>query len=195
MKETLKFLREHNRYSQTQIASMVGISRQMYIKYENGEYEPGVKTILSLCKIYGVPYQVIIENKYCDGIPDKNEYEIDSYSSETAIEEPSFCYEAKPDSVKTNNVLDEINELVKQLGISDRLKLISELAEKIRMEQDAHRRKYAVEKEQVFEKMSYEDSLAVLQKMTGCIKNRTHIDVKTEKKAFLDEKYGLKNEE
>ena len=52
MKETLKALREKNNYSQATVAKYLGISRQMYIKYESGEAEPPVKVIVALIKLY-----------------------------------------------------------------------------------------------------------------------------------------------
>lgn len=62
MKETLKFLRESHKYSQTDLAAFLGISRQMYIKYENGEVEPPVAVVKKLCDKYGVGYDVLINN-------------------------------------------------------------------------------------------------------------------------------------
>lgn len=63
MKETLKALREQFNYSQNTVANFLGISRQMYIKYENGDVEPPVKTIVALCGLYKVPYDYLIENR------------------------------------------------------------------------------------------------------------------------------------
>ncbi len=63
MKETLKALREQFNYSQNSVAKFLGISRQMYIKYENGEADPPVKTVIALCGLYKVPYDFLIDNK------------------------------------------------------------------------------------------------------------------------------------
>ena len=41
MKEILKYLRQTNSFTQEEIARKHEISRQTYIKYENGEVEPG----------------------------------------------------------------------------------------------------------------------------------------------------------
>lgn len=81
MKETLKALREQFNYSQNTVANFLGISRQMYIKYENGDVEPPVKTIVALCGLYKVPYEYIIENKgithsHNDSAPEKVAYKI-----------------------------------------------------------------------------------------------------------------------
>ena len=64
MKESLKALREKNNYSQATVAKYLGISRQMYIKYESGEAEPPVKVIVALSKLYKVDYAQIIDLMY-----------------------------------------------------------------------------------------------------------------------------------
>ena len=63
MKETLKALREKFNYSQNSVAQFLGVSRQMYIKYESGEVEPPVKVVAALAGLYKVPYEVLIDNK------------------------------------------------------------------------------------------------------------------------------------
>ena len=54
MKEILKYLRQLNSFSQEQIAQKLGISRQSYIKYENGSVIPNNSTVHHLAAIYGV---------------------------------------------------------------------------------------------------------------------------------------------
>lgn len=86
MKETLKALREQFNYSQNTVANFLGISRQMYIKYENGDVEPPVKIIVALCGLYKVPYDYIIENK---GIPhSRNDSEPEKVTYKTRESEP-----------------------------------------------------------------------------------------------------------
>lgn len=65
MKETLKTLRDQFNYSQNSVAKFLGISRQMYIKYENGDAEPPVKIVVALSGLYKVPYDFLIDNKAC----------------------------------------------------------------------------------------------------------------------------------
>lgn len=62
MHETIRKLREQNNYSQTGVAQLLQISRQMYVKYENGEVEPPVKIIRQLCSLYQVSYNFIIDD-------------------------------------------------------------------------------------------------------------------------------------
>lgn len=63
MKEILIQLREDNRYTQTAMAKLLGISRQAYMKYETGEVEPPVEVIRRLKKIYNVSYEILIDNR------------------------------------------------------------------------------------------------------------------------------------
>lgn len=62
MKEILIKLRLENRYSQSLLSKVLGISRQAYMKYESGDVEPSVEIVRKLSKIYQVPYDVIIDN-------------------------------------------------------------------------------------------------------------------------------------
>ena len=59
----LEKLREQNRYTQVQLASLLGISRQALIKYESLEQEPSVSTVRALASIFKVDYSCIIDNK------------------------------------------------------------------------------------------------------------------------------------
>lgn len=63
MKETLRVLRLQNGYSQGVLADYLGVSRQMYSKYENEGIIPPVDLVAKLAKFYRVPYDVIIDNK------------------------------------------------------------------------------------------------------------------------------------
>lgn len=148
MKETIKNLREHFRYSQTQMAAIVGVSRQMYIKYENGETEPGIKVLCKLSSVYNVPYEVIIENRYKDGVPEKRDYAetidlkkfraSEKYSSSgTCISDamPAYEYSTQRPApiIKT---LREIQHLVKQLDFSEKMKLAASIIESARIEKE-----------------------------------------------------------
>ncbi|MDO4507101.1 MAG: helix-turn-helix domain-containing protein [Spirochaetales bacterium] len=63
MKEILKYLRQVNSFSQEQIAQKLGISRQSYIKYENGSVVPNNSTVHHLAAIYGVSEEFIRRNE------------------------------------------------------------------------------------------------------------------------------------
>lgn len=59
MNEILKKLRTLHKYSQSYVAEYLNVSRQMYIKYKNGEVDPSVKVIKDLCQLYKVSYSTI----------------------------------------------------------------------------------------------------------------------------------------
>lgn len=60
MNEVLKKLRTVHNYSQSYVAEYLNISRQMYIKYENGDVDPSIKVITDLCRLYNVSYSTIL---------------------------------------------------------------------------------------------------------------------------------------
>lgn len=205
MKETIKNLREHFRYSQTQMAAIVGVSRQMYIKYENGETEPGIKVLCKLSSVYNVPYEVIIENRYKDGVPEKRDYAetidlkkfraSEKYSSSgTCISDAMPAYEYSTQRpAPLVDTLRQIHLLVKKLDYSEKLKLASSLIESSRIdcENEEHRIKAQSEDRIGMGYLTKKESLEILNEMAGCIKDKENIDVKELKCKYLDEKYGV----
>ena len=63
MKSVIKILREQNRYTQTKLAEVLGISRPAYINYENLEQDLPISVVKALSKLFNVSYECIIENK------------------------------------------------------------------------------------------------------------------------------------
>ena len=63
MKEILKFLRQMNNLTQTEVAEKLGVSRQTYIKYESGVVVPGRKTVEALGRLYNVSGDFIMQNR------------------------------------------------------------------------------------------------------------------------------------
>lgn len=63
MKDIMIKLREDNRYTQTAMAKLLGVSRQAYMKYETGDVEPPVEVIRKMKEIYGVSYEMLIDNR------------------------------------------------------------------------------------------------------------------------------------
>lgn len=88
MKETIRMLREEHNFSQTYLASALGVSRQMYIKYETGEVEPPVRVISGLCKLYSVSYDLIIDDKLSS--KNNNNYSFNEKSFNIASPTPSY---------------------------------------------------------------------------------------------------------
>jgi len=68
----LKKLRKDNRYSQQQIANIIGVSRQAYIKYESGNASPSAQIIKKLSRIYNVSCDYLLgdNDAYCVASPE-----------------------------------------------------------------------------------------------------------------------------
>lgn len=96
MKEILKYLRQTNNFTQEEIARRLEISRQSYIKYENGEVEPGDKVIRTLSIIYGVREEFIRRNEVPKpGIGQTSKYSFNRDSGSAWISENSVGYGTK----------------------------------------------------------------------------------------------------
>lgn len=127
MKETIKLLREQNNYSQNSIATFLGISRQMYIKYEQGVIAPPVKVVKDLANFYRVPYEYIIDDKLA-GSDDKKSpaYKIDSTSSKV-VSSPTPSY-----GVASSDYLASILNMLPKLIYSEQLQLLSKLCDMVK---------------------------------------------------------------
>ena len=133
MKETLRTLREQNNYSQAAVASYLGISRQMYIKYENGDAVPPVKIVTDLSNFYRVPYDVIIEDKLNQNMADKssNSKPI-KYTHKIKeditweLHDPGALY--APEEGATSYYLKAILEMLPKLVYKEQLKVMEKLA-------------------------------------------------------------------
>lgn len=138
MKETLLYLRELNHYSQNYIAKYLNISRQMYAKYENGAVDPGVKSVIALCKLYKVPYDVILENKIADKDPTRNPSDSFEYRIKQDFGEHNFVTSPTPSYTSSQGNLESGNYYYKtmvsyipRLTYTESLSLLQKLAHKI----------------------------------------------------------------
>ncbi len=113
MKDIIIKLREDNRYTQTAMAKLLGISRQAYMKYETGEVEPPVEVIRKLKEIYKVSYEILIDNRVdlLESLPEKSSFTYgNSSSGELHTASPAPAYgNSKSTAKKTiqNSSLDE----------------------------------------------------------------------------------------
>lgn len=57
----LKLLRDRNKFTQDFIAQKLGVTRQSYIRYENGEVELNASQIRILANLYQIEYRNIID--------------------------------------------------------------------------------------------------------------------------------------
>lgn len=130
MNETLKQLRENNNYSQNSIATFLGISRQMYIKYEQGTIDPPVKVIKNLANFYRVPYEYIIDDKLGNkSEPLKKEvtYKIPA-EKEYAVADSGVSYGKSIPS----DYLSAITDMLPKLIYSEQLQLLSKLCDMVK---------------------------------------------------------------
>lgn len=131
MNETLRTLREQNNYSQAAVASYLDISRQMYIKYENGVAIPPVKIVTALADFYRVPYDVILEDKLNKKNQTENEhsdsvvYEI-SDDANLEVHEPSPVYGSMSSS--QSYYLKAVLEMLPKLVYKEQLKVLEKLS-------------------------------------------------------------------
>lgn len=133
MKETLLYLRALNNYSQNFVASYLGISRQMYSKYENGDVDPGVKSVVALCKLYKVGYEIILENKLADkksGVKQKDSF---SYRIEQEFDKELSLASGEPSYTATNKnyYYQTMLSYLPHLTYTQSLELLQKLAHKI----------------------------------------------------------------
>lgn len=56
----LKYLRENKGLNQTQVASILGLSQTGYSKYETGENEPSIQTLITLSILYNTSVDYIV---------------------------------------------------------------------------------------------------------------------------------------
>ena len=66
MESIVRTLREKNRYTQTGLAEVLGISRQALIKYENMELDMPLSVVRQLSKLFNVSYECLIDNSLPD---------------------------------------------------------------------------------------------------------------------------------
>ena len=109
----------------------------MYSKYENGEVDAGVKSVVALCKLYNVPYDVILENKLSnkESVTYKIKEDFDYYLS---VESPSPVYSASSLNSEPNQkagyYYNQILSLLPHLVYSEELDLLSKLAKKVEIQ-------------------------------------------------------------
>lgn len=179
MNETLKYLRSQNNFSQNKVAEYLGISRQMYMKYESGETEPTVKCIRELSKLYNVTYDILIDDKF------KSQNETVSYSDKAdgtlELHSPTPVYTAGNVSVDSLNYRQTLHYLFK-LNREDLIRIATKAL------RTAEEKKQA-DKPEVPE-MSQEEKMRLFHKFSGYIKDVQIEDAKAEYLKYLDEKYS-----
>lgn len=106
-------------------------------KYENGEVDAGVKSVVALCKLYNVPYDVILENKLSN--KESVTYKIkEDFDYNLSVESPSPVYSASSLKSETNQkagyYYNQILSQLPHLVYSEELDLLSKLAKKVEIQ-------------------------------------------------------------
>lgn len=130
MNETLKALREQNNYSQAAVAAYLDVSRQMYIKYENGDALPPVKIVTQLSNFYRVPYDVILEDKlnskYQNAEINKSDFKYAEKDTVYEVHESAPAYGLMDNS--PSYYLKSILEMLPKLVYKEQLKVLEKLS-------------------------------------------------------------------
>ena len=138
MCKKLKEFREKRGLTQAAVADFIGISRQMYNKYENGEVEPSVKAVKALCTLYAVSYEELLGK--ADSSEKEAVYSIPGDFSGMCVSSPEPVYGAgggiygtangtSQGVYGTANVLNQIMELLPRLLYAEKAKLLTTVAQ------------------------------------------------------------------
>ncbi len=60
LSDRLRFLRMKNRYTQQEMANILGISLNGYQKYERAERSPSLETLVKIADIFSVPTDYLL---------------------------------------------------------------------------------------------------------------------------------------
>ena len=195
MKETLKALREKNNYSQATVAKYLGISRQMYIKYESGEAEPPVKVIVALSKLYKVDYAQIIDNAAGSHIAKENIYDNSKISGNLCVASPSVAYGSSSHVVMNNN-FELIKTIIPKLNIFEQLQILSLLASSIEKNGaneivNLQSNKLSPKEKSKLNILSEKEKDELFQKFSGCLKGGVVEDPKDARLEHVYKKYKI----
>lgn len=131
MNNKLKELREKRGLSQAEVAQEIGISRQMYNKYERGDTEPSLSAIKALCTLYNVSYEELLNSP---AYSDSPVYNIDQSFGKKVLESLAVPYgaaKASSPAFGTENYYAQIINLLPHLLLSEKSRLLTEVAESI----------------------------------------------------------------
>ena len=195
MKESLKALREKNNYSQATVAKYLGISRQMYIKYESGEAEPPVKVIVALSKLYKVDYAQIIDNAAGSHIAKENIYDNSRISGNLCVASPSVAYGSSSHVVMNNN-FELIKTIIPKLNIFEQLQILSLLASSIEKNGaneivNLQSNKLSPKEKSKLNNLSEKEKDELFQKFSGCLKGGVVEDPKDARLEHVYKKYKI----
>ncbi len=132
MEQKLKELREKRGLSQAEVAQEIGISRQMYNKYERGDTEPSLSAIKALCTLYDISYDELLNSK--EPVKKNVRYELDPSFGETAVASPVLAF-------GTENYYSQIIKLLPHLLLSEKSRLLTAVAQSMTEEVELESKK------------------------------------------------------
>ena len=141
MNNKLKELREKRGLSQAEVAQEIGISRQMYNKYERGDTEPSLSAIKALCTLYAVSYEELLDSEPA--------YKIKDSVSDMIVSSPAVPYGAINSSSSplspispygTENYFTQIMSLLPKLLLSEKSRLLTAVAQSMTEEVEVQTR-------------------------------------------------------
>lgn len=59
-KEVLKGLRIQNNLTQKEIANIINVSERTYSRYETGDREPRIETLIKIAEYYKIPIDILV---------------------------------------------------------------------------------------------------------------------------------------
>ena len=74
--ERIRGLREDNDLTQQQVAEVLGTSQTMYARYERGANEMPVRHLVSLCKLYNISADYLLDTDPNKRLPQKKAVKI-----------------------------------------------------------------------------------------------------------------------
>lgn len=133
MKNKLKELREKRGLSQAEVAQEIGISRQMYNKYERGDTEPSLSSLKALCTLYAVPYEELLGSSQVmtqKSQDDAAVYHFDDSAGEAFVASPAVsCSIPESSPFGTENYFAQIMSLLPKLLLSEKSRLLTAVAQ------------------------------------------------------------------
>lgn len=140
MQQKLKELREKRGLSQAEVAQEIGISRQMYNKYERGDTEPSLNAIKALCTLYDISYDELLNSG--EHVKKNVHYEIESSFGETAVASPALAF-------GTENYYSQIIKLLPHLLLSEKSRLLTAVAQSMTEEIELESKKRKSQQQKV----------------------------------------------
>ena len=71
LQEKIRGLREDNDLTQQQVAEVLGTSQTMYARYERGANEMPVRHLVTLCKLYNISADYLLDTTPNKRLPQK----------------------------------------------------------------------------------------------------------------------------